>query len=225
MGKNKTGRPSWFKLFLHHKSLVEAVPDEVAGKALKAALRYFDTGEMAELDSLAVAVFAALKPNIDEAFEAFETTSEKNRKNIQKRWSNRGIPNDTTCTTGYHSIPNDTKNTEEEGEVEVEVEEEEEGEGECNRAAKPPKPARFSPPSVDEVRAYCNERGYTTIDPERFVSYYAARQWKAGQTAITDWRAAADSWHRNDVDKRKTNGGCESGVDRLARLYKEEFGE
>lgn len=67
---------------------------------------------------------------------------------------------------------------------------------------------RFSPPSVDEVREYCNERGYTTIDPERFVSYYAARQWKAGQTAITDWRAAADSWHRKDVNN--DNGKTES---------------
>lgn len=60
---------------------------------------------------------------------------------------------------------------------------------------------RFSPPSVDDVRAYCNERGYTTIDPERFVSFYAARGWKSGQTAITDWRAAVDSWHRDDVSR------------------------
>lgn len=196
MGKNKTGRPSWFKLFLHHKSLIEAVPDEVAGKAIKAALRYFDTGEVAELDSLAGAVFAALKPDVDSAFADFQATSEKNRQNIQKRWANRGIPSDTS---GYHSLPTDTKNTEEEGEVEEE--EEEEGEGECYRAGKPPKPARFSPPSVDDVRAYCNERGYTTIDPERFVSFYAARGWKSGQTAITDWRAAVDSWHRDDVSR------------------------
>ena len=69
MGRNKIGRPVWFKLFLHHKSLIDAVPDEVAGKALKAALRYFDTGEAAELDSLAGAVYAALKPDIDKAFE------------------------------------------------------------------------------------------------------------------------------------------------------------
>ena len=68
-------------------------------------------------------------------------------------------------------------------------------------ADKPPKPAHISPPSVDDVRAYCGKQGYTTIDPERFVSYYAARQWMAGQTAITDWRAAVDSWHRKDMDK------------------------
>lgn len=206
MGKNKTGRPSWFKLFLHHKSLIEAVPDEVAGKSIKAALRYFDTGEVAVLDSLAGAVFAALKPDVDSAFADFQATSEKNRQNIQKRWANRGIPSDTS---GYHSLPTDTKNTEEEGEVEEEGEEEEEGEGECYRAGKPPKPTRFSPPSVDEVREYCNERGYTTIDPERFVSYYAARQWKSGQTAITDWRALVDSWHRKDVNNDNGNEKAE----------------
>ena len=68
---------------------------------------------------------------------------------------------------------------------------------------------RFSPPSVDEVREYCIERGYTTIDPERFVSYYAARQWMAGQTTITDWQAAVDSWNRKDMDKNG-NGKSES---------------
>ena len=200
MRKNKLGRPSWFKLFLHHKSLIDAIPDEVAGRALKAALRYFDTGEVVELDSLAGAMFAALKPHIDEAFADFQATSEKNKQNIQKRWANRGVPSDTT---GNHSIPNDTKNTEAEAEAEAETEGEEEG----DKADKPPKPAHISPPSVDDVRAYCGKQGYMTIDPERFVSYYAARQWMAGQTAITDWRAAVDSWHRKDIDK---NGKTES---------------
>lgn len=71
------------------------------------------------------------------------------------------------------------------------------------------KPTRFSHPSADDVRKYCDEHGYTTIDPERFVSYYAARQWMSGQTAITDWRAAVDSWHRKDVDKQNGNGKTE----------------
>lgn len=204
MGKNKTGRPSWFKLFLHHKSLIEAVPDEVAGKAIKAALRYFDTGKVAELDSLAGAVFSAIKPNIDEAFEDFEMTSEKNRKNIQKRWANRGIPNDTTCTTGYHSIPNDTKNTEEEVEAEAEAEEEEE-EGECNRADKPPTRHRFSPPSVEDVRAYCTENGYR-IDPDSFVDFYTSNGWRVGKNPMKDWKAAVRSWER----KEKQNGKTES---------------
>lgn len=204
MGKNKMGRPSWFKLFLHHKSLIEAVPDEVAGKAIKAALRYFDTGEVAELDSLAGAVFAALKPHIDEAFDDFRRSVDTGRAGGQKRWSKEGAKGDRPPIGPlYHPIGVST-----EAEADAEAEGEEEGEGECYRADRPPKPARFSPPSVDDVREYCNERGYTTIDPERFVSYYAARQWKAGQTAITDWRAATDSWYRKDVNN--DNGKAES---------------
>ena len=196
MGKNKMGRPSWFKLFLHHKSLIDAVPDEVAGRALKAALRYFDTGEVVELDSLAGAVFAALKPHIDEAFADFQATSEKNRQNIQKRWANRGIPSDTT---GNHSLPNDTKNTEAEAEAEAEAETEGEEEGEWDMADKPPKPARFSPPTVEEVAEYCNQRGYTAINPTHFISYYQARNWIMGSTPMSDWQAAVDSWNTRDA--------------------------
>ena len=198
MGKNKTGRPSWFKLFLHHKSLIEAVPDEVAGKAIKAALRYFDTGEVIDLDSLAGAVFAALKPHVDEAFEDFLRSVDTGRAGGQKRWG-KGSTKEGRPPIGslYHPIGVST-----EADAEEEAEEEEEREGEFYRADKPPAHVRFSSPSVEEVREYCNERRYTTIDPERFVSYYAARQWKVGQTSITDWRAAADSWNRNDVDKQ-----------------------
>lgn len=123
MAKKKEGRPSWFKMFLHQKALVDSVSDETAGMALKAAFRYFDNEEVGELDPLAFAVFSAIKPYIDESFADFQATSEKNKENIKKRWANRAIPNDTTCTTGNHSIPNipsDTKNTEAEAEAEAE---------------------------------------------------------------------------------------------------------
>ena len=194
MGKNKLGRPSWFKLFLHHKSLIDAVPDEVAGSALKAALRYFDTGEVVELDSLARAVFAALKPHIDEAFADFQATSEKNTQNIQKRWANRGIPSDTT---GNHSLPNDTKNTEAEAEAETE------GEGEGYKADKPPSYSRFSTPTIDEVRAYCAEKGYT-VDADRFVDYYTSNGWKVGKNPMKDWKAAVRTWNGKEQPNGKT---------------------
>lgn len=194
MGKNKLGRPSWFKLFLHHKSLIDAVPDEVAGSALKAALRYFDTGEVVELDSLARAVFAALKPHIDEAFADFQATSEKNTQNIQKRWANRGIPSDTT---GNHSLPNDTKNTEAEAEAETE------GEGEGYKADKPPLCSRFSTPTIDEVRAYCAEKGYT-VDADRFVDYYTSNGWKVGKNPMKDWKAAVRTWNGKEQPNGKT---------------------
>ena len=125
----KSGRASWFKVFLHQKALIDAVPDENAGAALKAAFSYFDTGEAPEsLDPLTLAVFASLKPYIDEAFSDYQATSEKNRQNIQKRWNNQGIRDDTS---GNHSLPSDT-----EAEAETEAETEAEGETETKALSR-----------------------------------------------------------------------------------------
>lgn len=60
-----------------------------------------------------------------------------------------------------------------------------------------PKSSRFVPPSVDEVRAYCQERN-NLVDPEKFVDYYTARGWKIGKNAMKDWRAAVRTWERNN---------------------------
>lgn len=83
----KTNRPSWFKMFLHQKALLDAMPDETVGKALKAVFQYFDTGEVQELDPMAFAVFAAIKPYVDESYEDFTAASKKNKENVMKRWN------------------------------------------------------------------------------------------------------------------------------------------
>ena len=55
---------------------------------------------------------------------------------------------------------------------------------------------KFFPPTVDEVRAYCHEKGYH-IDPSYFVDYYAANGWMRGKTKIKDWKACVRTWVKN----------------------------
>lgn len=57
--------------------------------------------------------------------------------------------------------------------------------------------SRFTPPTVDEVRAYCMERG-NDVDPERFYDFYASKGWRVGQNPMKDWRAAVRTWERRD---------------------------
>ncbi|MBQ9460251.1 MAG: phage replisome organizer N-terminal domain-containing protein [Oscillospiraceae bacterium] len=72
-----------------------------------------------------------------------------------------------------------------------------------DRADKPPRALRFSPPSVDDVRAYCLERK-NTIDAERFVDYYAQQGWKlANGNPMKDWRAAVRTWEKRENQKDK----------------------
>ena len=74
-----------------------------------------------------------------------------------------------------------------------------------SRADKPPTPHRFSPPTVENVRAYCSENGYS-VDPERFVDFYKCNGWMVGKNHMKDWKAAVRSWER----KEKPNGKTES---------------
>lgn len=72
-----------------------------------------------------------------------------------------------------------------------------------NRADKPPR-TRFSPPSIDEVNAYCLERG-NTVDAEQFVNFYSANGWKQGKgKPIVDWRAAVRTWERRGESKAES---------------------
>jgi hypothetical protein len=64
-----------------------------------------------------------------------------------------------------------------------------------NVGHKPPK--RFTPPTVDEVRAYCKERG-NGVDPQRFVDYYSSNGWMVGKTKMKDWKAAVRTWEQRD---------------------------
>lgn len=82
----KENRPSWFKMFRNQKALIDSVPDETAGKALKAIFQYFEYGEVMEMTPLEFAVFSSVKPYVDESFEDFESASKKNRENVMKRW-------------------------------------------------------------------------------------------------------------------------------------------
>ena len=53
--------------------------------------------------------------------------------------------------------------------------------------------ARFTPPTVDDVRDYCAEHKYT-IDAQRFVDYYASNGWMVGKNRMKDWKATVRTW-------------------------------
>ena len=55
--------------------------------------------------------------------------------------------------------------------------------------------APFTPPTTDEVAAYCRERG-NTVDAERFCDFYASKGWMIGNQRMKDWRAAVQTWEK-----------------------------
>ena len=58
----------------------------------------------------------------------------------------------------------------------------------------------FIPPSADEVKAYCIERG-NGVDAESFVSFYESKGWMVGKNKMKDWKAAVRTWERGRQQK------------------------
>ena len=70
---------------------------------------------------------------------------------------------------------------------------------ESDKSARAParEPKEFTPPTVDEVRAYCQERR-NTVDPEKFVDHYTATGWMIGASPMEDWKAAVRKWEKTE---------------------------
>ena len=58
---------------------------------------------------------------------------------------------------------------------------------------------RFVPPTVDEVRAYCEERK-NNVDADSFVSFYESKGWMVGKNKMKDWKACVRTWERSRTD-------------------------
>ena len=56
---------------------------------------------------------------------------------------------------------------------------------------------RFTPPSVEQVSEYCNERN-NGIDPQSFVDHYETNGWMRGKTKIKSWQACVRTWEKNN---------------------------
>lgn len=113
----KTGRATWFRIYLGQKAFIDGSDDAVVGQALKAALHYFSTGEIRTLDGVAHALFCSFRESVDETLADFEVKSKRNAENVRKRWD-KNLPSDTTRIDGNAPLPSDTdKEREEDGDI------------------------------------------------------------------------------------------------------------
>jgi hypothetical protein len=68
----------------------------------------------------------------------------------------------------------------------------EEETGKTEKAKRTP----FTRPTLEEVTAYCAERGKGVV-PESWMAHYEANGWKVGSNAMKDWKAAVRTWEHN----------------------------
>jgi hypothetical protein len=66
----------------------------------------------------------------------------------------------------------------------------------CADEPRTPTPIKkFTPPTLDEVKAYCQERN-NSVDPEKWYDFYVSKGWMIGKNKMKDWKAAVRTWER-----------------------------
>lgn len=63
------------------------------------------------------------------------------------------------------------------------------------------KRSRFTPPTTEEIQAYCTEKHYN-VNPEHFIDYYESNGWKVGRNSMKDWKAAVRNWARREKENQ-----------------------
>ena len=86
-----------------------------------------------------------------------------------------------------------------------------------NTPLPPKRGKRFTKPSLDEVKEYCNSRG-KGVDADKWFNHYEANGWKVGKNPMKNWKAAVRTWEGNGYgNNQKTQNHKAS--DELLELF------
>lgn len=79
---------------------------------------------------------------------------------------------------------------------------------------------RFIPPTLEEVRAYCNERK-NNVDPQRFYDYFTASNWYDSKGhKVKSWKQKIITWESYSNGSKQGNNESNDDYDReLDKLF------
>ena len=189
---------------------LQELPQKSRAELALAIVEYGFTGKLPNnISVLAKAVFAAIRPTLD--------TSNAKADAANARWEKQNA-NKSMQGTFLHDAKPMQNTVVHDATISYIREGEGEGEGEGNIDSKK-RASRFTQPTLEEVQAYCVERG-NGVDPQRFVDYYSSNGWKVGKNPMKDWKAAVRTWERNNgttVTKPKQTGSYLDILERMER--------
>ena len=187
-----------FQMYRSHRAALKALSDADRGKLMEALFAHED-GEDAELEEGALqCVYLLLCDRLDHDREKYEETCARNRANGKKGGRPSKSGEAPHAKTGG-SLRNPKKPDTDTG-TDIDTDTDTEKEGVLTRGCAPQthtpvSKRRFQKPSLDEVAAYCAERG-CGVDAQRFVDFYESKGWMVGKSPMSDWRASVRLWEQ-----------------------------
>lgn len=183
-----------FLMYVDWNDMIEELDDQSRGQLLLAIMRYQSGAELPEMDIGAKVAFAQIRNQFRKDEEKYSRTvanrsaagklggRPKANASAEKQKKQMLFEESNTKQTEAKKADNDNVNDNVLKE----------------NTLKGVKEKRFAPPTPENVRGYCREMGYANVDAERFVDFYAAKDWMIGKNRMKDWKAAVRNWARQD---------------------------
>ena len=89
-------------------------------------------------------------------------------------------------------------------EIDIDINKKEIDKEKSKSASADRKVKKFIPPTVEEVKAYCDERN-NTVDANAFIDFYESKGWLIGKNKMKDWKAAVRTWERSRNNNTSNN--------------------
>lgn len=216
---------SSFVLYHDIRGPLEMLSDEERGKLFSAILNYSEYGEIPQFSGALQMAFAFIRTALDRDADKWEDKRQKRvesgrlggiRSGEARREANEANASNSKQTKQNEA--NEAVPVPAPVPVPVPVPAPVPVPDNIENGGKPPRAARFTPPSFEEVQRYCAERR-NGVDPQRFVDYYTSNGWKVGRNQMKDWKAAVRTWEGGNKGGRDNAHGSQDqeipGVTRL----------
>lgn len=189
-----------FVMYTSYREQIEMLTLEQRGVLLTAILAYESDAELPKMDAVVGMAFAFIKSRLDADNVKWEEAVAQRRRagrasaEARKRKATVVEPVERKVTP-VDSVEREATNSTDNVYVSVNDIEKEKIKKKEKRV--------FVPPTVEQVREHCKEKGYL-FDPEAFVSYYTSKGWTVGKDSpMKDWKAACVTWSRRREAPKK----------------------
>lgn len=193
------------KVWTNFKDVLMNLNDAEIGRLFMMMLEYADSGYEPDMfEGNEAFIWPVAKRDIDMVTGREDANRENGKKGgrppkTEKNRQETPVNNENPTETGF------CEETEDEGgltEETIKEKKRKEIKGkEIERESKEKPLKRFSPPSVEDVEAYCDERG-NRVDAQTFVDFYSSKGWKVGNSPMKDWKACVRTWEQRDNSPR-----------------------
>lgn len=183
----------YLKVFTDFAEDLECLSDAEVGRLFRAMLSYADDGTVPDFRGNEKFLWSGAKRNIDAQKVSYGNKVAGASAARNARSDIRANQNDNS---DFNMKSTQDKDKDKDQDQDKDYDQE-------NVTGKPPR-TRFVPPSVEDVRLYCEERG-NNVDPQHFVDYYTANGWTQGKgKPVKDWKACVRTWESNGITRNRT---------------------